>query len=159
MDDHSIIERYERAWIFFGLGMIVVFILLIGYTLVSSRGSIPLAVGQVNASEVRTQGEFANPRVEKVGRDYVVYMQAFAFGYLPADIRVKKGAKVTFYITSPDVLHGFNIERTNINVEVIPGEIAKVSQVFNQTGEYRILCNEYCGIGHASMISKITVEE
>lgn len=160
MDDgDSVIERYERVWLIFGVAMIVVFILLVGYSLVSRGDSVPVGTAKVDASKVRTEGEFANPRVERVGDGYVVYVQAFAFGYLPAEVRVKKGAKVTFYVTSPDVQHGFNIERTNINVQVIPGEVARVTQVFKTAGEYKILCNEYCGIGHASMISKIVVEE
>ena len=160
MDDHhSVVERYERIWLAFGLAMIVVFILLVGYTLVNRGGSVPIGTAKVDATKVRTEGEFANPHLERVGDEYVAYMQAFAFGYLPGEVRVRKGAKVTFYVTSPDVLHGFNIERTNINVEVIPGEVARVSHVFKTAGEYRILCNEYCGVGHASMISKIVVEE
>lgn len=158
-DNHTVIERYERGWMVFGLGMIVLFILLVGYTLVNRGGTVPIGTAKVAATKVRSEGEFANPRVEQVGSDYVVHMQAFAFGYLPAEVRVKKGAKVTFYITSPDVQHGFNVQNTNINVEVIPGEVARVSQVFTKAGVYRVLCNEYCGVGHANMISKIVVEE
>jgi len=156
--NEHIVERYERAWIFFALGMIVVFILLIGYLMVAHGSTIPIGAGRVDATQVRTQGDFANPRVEQVGNEYVAYVQAFSFGYLPTEIRVKAGHKVTFKITSPDVLHGFHIERTNINAEVIPGEIAQVSHTFKQPGEYRIICNEYCGIGHANMIGKIIVE-
>ncbi|GEM85394.1 cytochrome C oxidase subunit II [Meiothermus granaticius] len=158
-DNHNTIERYERGWLTFGLVMVVVFILLVGYTLVNQGGTVPIGVSRIDATKVRTQGEFANPRVEQVGNEYVVHMQAFAFGYLPSEVRVKKGTKVTFYITSPDVVHGFNVQNTNINVEVIPGEVAQVSTVFNRAGQYQVLCNEYCGIGHANMISKIVVEE
>lgn len=156
--NEHIVERYERAWIYFGLGMILLFIVLIGYLMVANRGTIPIGAGRVDATQVRTQGDFANPRVEQVGNEFVVYAQAFSFGYLPSEIRVKAGRKVTFKVTSPDVQHGFQIERTNVNPQVIPGEIVQVSHTFNTPGEYRIICNEYCGIGHANMISKIIVE-
>lgn len=159
MEKHEhVIERYERAWILFGLGMITVFIILIGYMMLSMGNTNPVSVERVDATKVRVEGDFANPRVEQVGNEYVAYVQAFAFGYLPMDMKFKAGRKVTFYITSPDVLHGFHIEETNINVQVIPGEVAKVSYTFKKPGEYKLICNEYCGIGHANMISKIVVE-
>jgi len=156
--NEHIIERYERAWIFFGLAMITVFIILIGYMVLTMGNTIPVSTGRIDATKVRTEGDFANPRVEQVGNEYVAYIQAFAFGYLPTEMKFKAGKKVTFYITSPDVQHSFQIANTNINVQVIPGEIAKVSYTFKQPGEYRIICNEYCGIGHANMISKLIVE-
>jgi cytochrome c oxidase subunit 2 len=158
-DDHSIIEKYERAWIGFGLAMLLVFILGVAYTVANYGNTIPVSVQRVDPTKVRSQGDFANPRVEQVGNEYVAYVQAFAFGYLPAEIRVKKGRNVTFYVTSPDVQHGFYVQDTNINIQVIPGEVAKVSHVFKKAGEYLIVCNEYCGLGHANMISKVTVEE
>lgn len=158
-DNHAAIERYERLWLGFGLAMIVVFLLLIGYTMVNFGAAIPISAKQVDVTKVRTEGDFANPRVEQVGDEYVVYAQAFAFGYMPSEIKVKKGKKVTFYVTSPDVQHGFMIEKTNINLQVIPGEVGKVSHTFTATGEYKLICNEYCGIGHANMISKVIVEE
>lgn len=158
--DHQehIIERYERAWILFGLAMIAVFIILVGYLMLNKGNTIPVGAGRIDATKVRTEGEFANPRVEQVGDEYFAYVQAFAFGYLPTEMHFKVGKKVTFYITSPDVQHSFQVYNTNINAQVIPGEIAKVSHTFSKPGEYRIVCNEYCGIGHASMISKLIVE-
>ncbi len=159
MENHSQIEKYERLWLMFGFAMIVLFLIGIGYTVANYGGAIPVGTQRIDASKVRTEGDFANPKIELVGDEYVAHVQAFAFGYLPAEIKVKKGKKVTFYITSPDVLHGFMIRNTNINVEVIPGEVAKVSQTFKKAGDYLVICNEYCGLGHANMLSKITVEE
>ncbi|RDI95585.1 cytochrome C oxidase subunit II [Meiothermus sp. QL-1] len=153
-----VIERYERAWIFFGLAMITAFIILVGYLMLTMGNTNPVSVGRIDPTKVRTEGDFANPRVEQVGNEYVAYIQAFSFGYLPTEMRFKAGRRVTFYITSPDVQHGFQVENTNINVQVIPGEIAKVSYTFTRPGTYRIICNEYCGIGHASMLSQLIVE-
>jgi len=31
--------------------------------------------------------------------------------------------------------------------------------VFNTPGNYLIVCNEYCGIGHHSMVSRLYVTE
>ncbi|GEM82478.1 MULTISPECIES: cytochrome c oxidase subunit II [Meiothermus] len=159
MEQHEhVIERYERAWILFGLAMITVFIILIGYMMLTMGNTNPVSAARIDATKVRTEGDFANPRVEQVGNEYVAYVQAFSFGYLPMEMKFKAGQKVTFYITSPDVQHGFKVENTNINVQVIPGEVAKVSYTFKKPGEYNLICNEYCGIGHANMVSKIVVE-
>ncbi|WP_299429245.1 cytochrome c oxidase subunit II [uncultured Meiothermus sp.] len=153
-----LIERYEKAWVFFGLGMIVVFLILIGYLMVAHGQTNPVGAGRVDVATVRTEGQFANPRIERVGNEYVAYIQAFAFSFLPAEMRVTAGRRVTFYVTSPDVMHSFTIVGTNINMQVIPGEIGKVSHTFDEPGEYLIICNEYCGIAHANMISRIIVE-
>ncbi|WP_281004375.1 hypothetical protein [Marinithermus hydrothermalis] len=37
--------------------------------------------------------------------------------------------------------------------------MAKVSTRFDRPGVYRIICTEYCGIGHQNMLGKIIVEE
>ncbi|PZA06954.1 MULTISPECIES: cupredoxin domain-containing protein [unclassified Meiothermus] len=158
-DNHKVIEAYERGWLIFGLAMILVFIGVIAYTVLNRGETISRGAGQIDVATVRTTSPFANPRVEQVGGEYVAYVQAFAFGYLPAEIKVKKGVKVTFYITSPDVQHGFYVEGTNINPQIIPGEVTKLEYVFKKAGTYRIVCNEYCGIGHAQMFGKIVVEE
>jgi len=65
---------------------------------------------------------------------------------------------VTFYLASPDVQHGFVIERTNINVMVIPGHVSKITARFDEPGVYRFLCHEYCGVGHHLMFGKVVVE-
>jgi len=76
---------------------------------------------------------------------YEVHYIARQFSFFPMELRIPKGSILDIYITSPDVIHGFHIEGTNVNLMVIPGE-------------YRIYCHEYCGLGHQNMMSKIIVE-
>lgn len=38
-----------------------------------------------------------------------------------------------------------------------PGYISEHVATFDKEGEYLILCNEYCGVGHHMMTSKIEV--
>jgi cytochrome c oxidase subunit II len=40
-----------------------------------------------------------------------------------------------------------------------PGFISEYVATFNKTGEFLILCNEYCGSGHHMMTSKLKVVE
>uniref|UniRef100_A0A7C2GGK9 cytochrome-c oxidase n=1 Tax=Thermus islandicus TaxID=540988 RepID=A0A7C2GGK9_9DEIN len=161
---HRAILAYEKAWLAFSLVMLFAFLALIGYTLVAhTSGVIPAGrLERVDPTRVRTEGPWADPAqaVVKTGpRQYTVYVLAYAFSYQPNPIEVPKGAEVVFKITSPDVIHGFQVEGTNLNAEVLPGEVSTVRYTFKKAGEYRIICNQYCGIGHQSMFGKIVVRE
>ena len=79
------------------------------------------------------------------------------FSFLPNEIRVPAGRPVTFRMTSPDVVHGFQIVGTNGNAMVIPGYVSQFTTVFDEPGEYLIVCNEYCGLGHHFMQGKLIV--
>ena len=56
-----------------------------------------------------------------------------------------------------DVLHGAHIPMTNMSTMIVPGHVSEVTTVFPKPGEYPLLCNEYCGMGHDHMWSKVTV--
>ena len=109
--------------------------------------------------KVDEQAPFNEPGVFEVGdNEFDVVMTLEAFSFNPGDIEVPKGAKVNFIMTSKDVVHGMQIVDTNVNAMVMPGHIQKISQTFNEAGEYLILCNEYCGAGHQLMSTTITVK-
>ncbi|MDY7082463.1 MAG: cytochrome c oxidase subunit II, partial [Halobacteria archaeon] len=91
---------------------------------------------------------------------YDVYVIARRFAFQPGTrqpIRIPANSRVTFHVTSPDVIHGFDIVGTNINTMVIPGQVSTMTAEFNETGEYGIVCNEYCGSGHHFMEGKLVV--
>ena len=58
-----------------------------------------------------------------------------------------------------DVNHGFSLHPVNVNFQIVPGYDYGLKTVPNTAGEFKILCNEFCGIGHHLMIGKVTVEE
>ena len=103
---------------------------------------------------------FASPGLKQneMGQ-YELYLISQAFMFNPPEVKVPAGKPITLYVTSLDVLHGLQIENTNVNIEVMPGSVAKVSYTFKKAGTYRVGCNEYCGVGHANMMSKIIVED
>jgi cytochrome c oxidase subunit 2 len=69
------------------------------------------------------------------------------------------GRPVTFRLTSPDVVHGFQIVGTNANLMVVPGYVSEVTTTFPRAGEYLVVCNEYCGLSHHLMAARLIVEE
>jgi len=42
---------------------------------------------------------------------------------------------------------------------IVPGFVAEIETSFPKPGDYPVLCNEYCGLGHDHMWSKIDVVE
>jgi cytochrome c oxidase subunit II len=78
------------------------------------------------------------------------------FAWLPAEMTIPADTPVTFHLTSIDVIHGFEIVRTNGQAMVVPGYISQFTTRF-AAGEYLIACNEYCGVGHHTMAAKLHV--
>jgi cytochrome c oxidase subunit 2 len=85
-------------------------------------------------------------------------MRAEFYVFRPAVVRVPAGRPVTIRITSPDVIHGFQVIGTNINLTVAPGYVSEVTTTFDTPGQYLVVCNEYCGLAHHLMQGTIVVE-
>jgi cytochrome c oxidase subunit 2 len=60
--------------------------------------------------------------------------------------------------TSRDVIHGLFLRHADVNVMLLPGQIARITARFPRAGEYPFLCHEYCGIAHHTMAGKVIVE-
>ncbi len=103
--------------------------------------------------------------VDKGGGAYDLNLLAAMWQYEPffpdkmeEGVHVPAGATVTFNVSSPDVIHGFKIKDTNVNIMVIPGQVSTVTHTFDAPGEYTVLCHEYCGAGHHRMYLKLHVD-
>ncbi len=95
--------------------------------------------------------------IQKGEREYEVHLLARMWSFEPNRIEIPVGSKVTIYTTSLDVQHGFEIEGKAVNLMTLPGTVNKMEIVFNRRGSYRIVCNEYCGLGHPAMYGEIIV--
>ncbi len=153
-------NRYETGWILFSVAMVAVFLVIVGYYGFSVGIQTPHRAEVIDPKKIGEDSRFASPRVEEVipGEEYRVYMVARMWTFLPNEIVIPVGAKVTFYITSPDAVHGFQVVGTNVQTMVMPGYISVVSAKFEKAGAYLIICNEYCGQGHHLMKAKLVVE-
>jgi cytochrome c oxidase subunit 2 len=74
------------------------------------------------------------------------------------ELHVEQGKPYRFEMTSLDVNHNFNIPDFTILMDVIPGRINTLWNMFDQPGEYLIQCREYCGFSHYAMKAKLFVE-
>jgi cytochrome c oxidase subunit 2 len=72
---------------------------------------------------------------------------------------LEKGQSYRVHLSSMDWNHGFSLQPVNINLQIVPGYDMVVTMTPDQAGDYAIVCNEYCGIGHHTMLGKIIVKE
>ncbi len=86
-----------------------------------------------------------------------VFLTAQMWRWSPI-LKLKKGEWYKFHISSLDLLHGFSLQPVNMNFMVYPGYDYVLTFKPTSTGEFNIICNEFCGIGHHTMIGKIVVE-
>jgi cytochrome c oxidase subunit 2 len=101
-------------------------------------------------------GASAGPNAQRVVVDSV------QFGWAIEPATVEAGTPVEFLLTSQDVNHGLGVYDENDNlvfqVQVIPGKVQTGVYTFDAPGTYRILCLEFCGVGHHLMVNQLTVE-
>ena len=98
------------------------------------------------------------PKVTKLDDNtYQVYAVAQMWQFEPSQIVVPAGSEVDFFLTSKDVVHGFNIAEKNVNLTAVYGNINKTTVKFDKPGVYKITCHEYCGVGHQNMQAEVVV--
>ena len=87
-----------------------------------------------------------------------VYLVARLWQWWPI-IEFEKDQSYRLHLSSMDWLHGFSLQPVNINLEVHPGYDMVLTLTPTESGEFGVVCNEFCGIGHHNMIGKVLVTE
>ena len=153
------VPLYEKIWMWAAGGIIAAFIAIVLVTAVGGALQPPSHVETIDPTKVFTDPRFAHPAVTLTANGATVVAFGMMFAFTPAEIHVPAGKPVTFRMTSADVTHGFLIVGTNANTMLVPGYVSQFTTVFREPGEYLIVCNEYCGLGHHLMSAKLIVEE
>lgn len=154
------IHRLEKIWLIFGVAMLAVFLTIIGVSAFASGNQPPSDATLIDPMKVDQTKPFDKPGLKKIDDDrYEAVIVSQAFQFTPKDMVIPKGATVDFLVTSKDVVHGFEIVKTNVNMMVVPGHINSIEYTFKEAGEYLVVCNEYCGNAHHMMATKIKVVE
>jgi cytochrome c oxidase subunit 2 len=87
-----------------------------------------------------------------------VYLIARLWQWWPI-LELEKDQSYRLHISSMDWQHGFSLQPVNINLQIHPGYDLVLTVTPDQLGEYGIVCNEFCGIGHHTMIGRLYVVE
>jgi cytochrome c oxidase subunit 2 len=88
-----------------------------------------------------------------------IEMIAGKFAFVPNELHVKKGQRVTVVLTSPDFVHGFSMPDFNVRADGIPGQTVEITFVADKVGRFAYLCDNFCGEGHDKMSGFVTVTE
>ena len=86
-----------------------------------------------------------------------VYLIARLWQWWPI-LEFEKGETYRLHLSSMDWQHGFSLQPVNLNLQVHPNYDLVATITPTQTGEFGVVCNEFCGIGHHMMIGKIYVK-
>jgi cytochrome c oxidase subunit 2 len=87
-----------------------------------------------------------------------VYMLGRLWQWYPI-LELEKGQSYRLHLSSMDWNHGFSLQPVNINLQIIPGYEMVLTVTPDTAGEFTVVCNEFCGIGHHLMLGKIYVKE
>lgn len=162
------VERMELVWILvaFVWGL-VMFATMIAWHVYGSQNLsneayrttpeayLAKAEAMVEQYQVREDGTTGIPVVHPpAGSD--VYLVARMWEWWPI-LELEAGQSYRIHMSSMDLQHGFSLQPININLQVHPGYELITTVQPTAPGEYGVVCNEFCGIGHHQMAGKLYV--
>ena len=107
-------------------------------------------------AEKYTVREEADIPVAKPPPGSDVYMLSRLWEWWPI-LELQKGQTYRLHLSSLDWQHGFSLQPVNINIQIHAGLEHVVTLTPTQTGEFSVVCNEFCGVGHHTMVGRIHV--
>ena len=149
------VDLYEKVWMWAVGVMLTLFFVSTAAAAFGGAVHPPSHVETIDPTRVLADPRFSTRgvSVDEAGRVHA-RLVGMAFAWLPATLTLPANRPVTFHVTSMDVVHGFEIVRTNGQTMTIPGYVSQFTTQF-EPGEYLVVCNEYCGVGHHTMSGKI----
>lgn len=152
------VDLYEKIWMW-GVGVVLAaFFATTAISAVTGAVHPPSHVETIDPTKVLADPRFRRQGIstDESGRLHA-WVVGLTFAWLPAEMTVPTDTPITFHITSTDVTHGFQIIRTNGQSMVVPGYVSQFTTRFDEPGEYVVVCNEYCGLGHHTMAGRLHV--
>ena len=154
------IDPLEKRWLWAIGGMLAIFWGVQIYFAAAENMHPPSNVETIDSAKLHLEGEFAEENLgvkKEADGSYTVTMVAARYGFYPQEIEVPANTPVKLRIASFDVLHGVHVPFSNMNTMVVPGYVSEIFTEFQTPGSFPMICNEYCGLGHDYMYSKIHV--
>lgn len=160
------IHRPELIWIIvaFLWGLVMFFMMIYWHAFGQQNLSTETYRTTPNAFYAKTEAMVQQYRVRDLNGLPIVRPPAGGDVYLigrmwlwyPA-LELQKDQTYRLHLSALDLQHGFSLQPININVQVHPGYEHVLTVTPDQAGEFSIVCNEYCGLGHHTMLGKIFV--
>jgi cytochrome c oxidase subunit II len=80
-------------------------------------------------------------------------------GYIDKELHVPAGEPVRLTMKSEDVIHGLWIPALRVKQDVVPGRYTSLWFQADRIGTYDLLCTQFCGDQHSSMLSSVVVQD
>lgn len=161
-------HKHEKVWvaIAFGWCMVLFAMMPLWHLKGGQNPSGIRARVEPHAFFARTQ-EFTNEY--RIGEDQGIpivapppgsdiYLTGLSFQWTPI-LQLERDAEYVLHLSALDVNHGFSLYPMNINFQVVPGYDYGLRIKPTEAGDFRIVCNEFCGIGHHLMVGRVVVTE
>jgi cytochrome c oxidase subunit 2 len=146
------------AWI---VGAIILFLIaMMAYMSLHWAAMPPTRTETIDPATLHIAGEFVETNLGSVAEpDGTVTVRVLAnqYAFTPQCVAVPANTPLHFRATAADVVHGFSVSNSNVNLMLIPGYISNFRTRFEHTGEHVMPCHEYCGTGHAAMWAHVKV--
>jgi len=159
-DGAHVAERAEARWAWIVGAIILFLVAMMAYMSLHWAAMPPVRTETVDPTTLHIAGEFVETNLgtaPEADGAVTVRLVANQYSFTPQCIVVPAGTPVRFRATAADVVHGFSIAHTNVNMMLIPGYVSNFQARFDQPGEHVMPCHEYCGVGHAAMWAHVKV--
>jgi cytochrome c oxidase subunit 2 len=152
--------RAELRWAAVILGVTALLIAMIAYMSLRWATMPAMRVETIDPTTLHLAGEFTEDNLGsalEADGSVTVRLVAQQYSFAPQCLVVPAGTPVTFRATAADVVHGFLIDRTTVNMMLEPGYVSVFRARFREPGSHVMPCHEFCGVGHAGMWARVEV--
>lgn len=134
-------QMLEMVWTVIP-SIIVILIFYLGF-----KSYLDMTVAPGNAMEIQVTGQKWQ------------WFFTYPNGYVDENLHVPINTPVELIMSSEDVIHSFFVPAFRVKKDVVPGRYTKLWFEATKSGEFDVLCAEYCGTGHSDMYAKVFVHE
>ena len=92
-----------------------------------------------------------------VGSD--VYMLARNYDFGKFTLELQKGKTYQLKLAAKEMKHAIVVRQLGLQNRIKVGEIKTIELIPKKVGTFDVICGEWCGMGHSSMVGKIIITE
>lgn len=162
------LHRYEKSWLIVAFVFCIFLTVMMPLWYLLGHQNVPATTYRVEPAQYAQVteafaakykiGEISGIPIAAPPPNSDIYLIGKRWQWYPI-LQLKKGQTYRLHLSSLDLQHGFSLQPNNLNLQVIPGYDYVATITPTQSGEYSVICNEFCEIGHHLMTGRIIVTD
>jgi cytochrome c oxidase subunit 2 len=162
------LHRLEKTWVIIAFIWCLMLTAMMPLWFMIGRQNVPTVTYKTTPDEYRATVEAfaAQYQVDTLNGvpivapppDSDVYILARQWQWYPI-LQLERGETYRLHLSSVDIQHGFSLQPVNLNLQVLPGYDYVATITPTRSGEYSLVCNEFCAVGHHLMLGKLFVTD